>query len=482
MIHTTIFFESMIQRSVWPVLRLILFVVLLVPCLPANAAPLPQSGYAPTYTVWATREGLVGKRTANGHVIQPRDRFVALPSWRVLSSLGGHEFQVRVTYGNRSVVLPVWDVGPWNTHDDYWSPDRERYRDLPVGVPMAQAAVLDGYNGGLDEFGRVIQDPNGIDIADGAFWDDLQMTRTAKVQVTFLWMGRDPGPPPGAIDVTPGTPQPANPPAQPASPPAAPPAQPQATPTPSGPAAPAPSIPAGGLAVDNSDANYNADQQNWFKGNCGVNDSHAWTYSTNDPAKATHSARWKPSLPSAGIYEVMAYIPPCGDVQASTSTTYKVTHANGTSEVKIDQQAALGTWASLGSFSFNGNAGQQVELSDLTADERRSVRFDALVWVQREDHEPPNATISKITRQNNGYLIEWESDDVSGIEFYDVQVRQLPNGIWRDWRMGTSETSAWFGPDEGRHFAFRVRARDRAGNLQEWPPEEQMTTREAIIP
>jgi hypothetical protein len=153
----------------------------------------PVQPLAPTYRILATREGLVGYRTANGHRIRPRDRFVALPSWGVLSSRGGNEFQVRVTYRGRSVVLPVWDVGPWNTRDDYWNPNR-RYSDLPVGLPMAQAARQQGYNGGRDEFGRRVRHANGIDIADGAFWDDLGMTDTDWVEVTFLWLGADPGP------------------------------------------------------------------------------------------------------------------------------------------------------------------------------------------------------------------------------------------------------------------------------------------------
>jgi hypothetical protein len=186
--------------------RFVFFMVCLVGLLPSATvraedsqtppAPDAQSrAIAPTYRVFATREGLVGHRTANGHIIQPRDRFVALPSWKALSSKGGNEFQVRVTYEGRSVILPVWDVGPWNTNDDYWSPDR-KYSDLPVGMPMAQAARLDGYNGGRDMFGRRIRHPNGIDIADGAFWDDLGMTDSDWVEVTFLWLGADPGPPP----------------------------------------------------------------------------------------------------------------------------------------------------------------------------------------------------------------------------------------------------------------------------------------------
>src|SRR5215213_1744007 len=121
--------------------------LLLTAALPLARARAEQIPTAPTFTVFATREGLVGHRTANGHRIQPRDRFVALPSWTVLASDGGQEFQVRVSYRGRSAVLPVWDVGPWNTRDEYWSPSR-RYGDLPIGKPMAHAAYESSYNGG----------------------------------------------------------------------------------------------------------------------------------------------------------------------------------------------------------------------------------------------------------------------------------------------------------------------------------------------
>ena len=143
---------------------------------------------ATTFRVYATREGLVGRRTANGHRIATRDRFVALPSWRVLNSRGERDYEVRVTYGERSVVLPIWDVGPWNTRDDYWSSTREMWQDLPRGMPQAQAAVQLGHNGGRDQFGRRPNLPNGIDIADGAFWDDLGLRSHAWVDVTFLWL------------------------------------------------------------------------------------------------------------------------------------------------------------------------------------------------------------------------------------------------------------------------------------------------------
>jgi hypothetical protein len=161
-----------------------------------------QGMAALTYRVFATREGLVGGTTANGHVIKTNDRFVALPSRRGLASNGGTEYQVRVCYPvtGKCTTTSVWDVGPWNTKDDYWNPSsvREMWKDLPQGKPEAQAAYQDGYNGGYDQFGRRPSNPAGIDIADGSFWYDLGMSNNDWVNVTYLWTGSTP-PPTGLV-------------------------------------------------------------------------------------------------------------------------------------------------------------------------------------------------------------------------------------------------------------------------------------------
>ena len=119
-----------------------------------QAAPLKSR-------VFATREGLVGGTTANGHVIVSRDHFVALPSRRGLSGNGSGTYSVKVCTASRCAFEPVWDVGPWNTKDDYWNPSatREMWKDLPQGKPEAQAAYQDGYNGGKDQFGRTGREP-----------------------------------------------------------------------------------------------------------------------------------------------------------------------------------------------------------------------------------------------------------------------------------------------------------------------------------
>ncbi len=154
---------------------------------------LPRiTGPTGTYRVFATRVGLVGNSTANGHVVAPRDHFVALPSRRTLSTRESSDYTVQVCADNgRCAWVPVWDIGPWNTSDDYWNLPlvRESWDDLPQGLPEAQAAYQDGYNGGRDQFGRQVLNPAGIDLADGTFWDALRLRDNQWVSVNYLWAG-----------------------------------------------------------------------------------------------------------------------------------------------------------------------------------------------------------------------------------------------------------------------------------------------------
>ena len=165
--------------------------------LTAYPAPDPRADAddapAVSYRVFATHEGLVGKTTANGHVITEEDMFVALPSRRALSTRDGSDYSVRVCAPHgRCAYAPVWDVGPWNTRDDYWSaPDeRQDWRDLPRGVPQAQAATQDGHNGGKDQFGRTVLNPAGIDLSGRLFFDALVLKNNEWVTVDYLWTGQ----------------------------------------------------------------------------------------------------------------------------------------------------------------------------------------------------------------------------------------------------------------------------------------------------
>jgi hypothetical protein len=167
--------------------------------LSADSAPQANAltaGTELTYKVYGTREGLIGGKTANGHIITSRDHFVALPSGKGLASKGTGEYTVRVcrTDGSKCEYAPVWDIGPWNTQDDYWNPAsvRTKFKDLPQGQPEAYAAYHNGYNGGKSGLGYKVQNPAGIDLADGVFWDGLGMSDNGNVNVTYLWTGSGP--------------------------------------------------------------------------------------------------------------------------------------------------------------------------------------------------------------------------------------------------------------------------------------------------
>ena len=412
---------------------------------------------APTYRIYATREGLVGHRTANGHIIRPYDQFVALPSWRALSSYRGYEYQVRVTYKGRSKVVPVWDVGPWNTRDDYWSTNRQSWKDLPRGLPEAQAAYYDGYNGGRDERGRRPNLPNGIDIADGTFWD-LGIPDNAWVEVTFLWEGYDPGA---------GTPA--------------------ATPTPNVTATPLPVAlpPAGSILVDNRDNSFREMQGTWFDARCGFNGSHRWTKSVANESQVDNLGVWKAPITNPGFYEVIAYIPPCGE-PATKNATYVIAHDGSNTKVRVDQEANQNKWYSLGVYYFKG--GNEIRLDDVTGEEGLSVRYDAMAWLPRSDNTAPNATIIDVKDLGAGrYEVHWNGqDDSTGVASFDVQV-QRNGGEWVDWLVTTTELKDTFIIDvnaadaENSTYGFRARARDWAGNTGEFPPNAQATSAEPLM-
>lgn len=159
------------------------------PCDPsASAGDFQALVTRPTVRLYATRQGLVGGVTANGHRIVERDRFAALPSKRALNPRDGRDYQLEVSYKGKKATVPVWDVGPWNIKDNFWESPREMWNDLPRFTPQAHAAFFDNYNDGRDQFGRLILYPASIDLADGTFWDDLGMKGSDWVDVTFLWV------------------------------------------------------------------------------------------------------------------------------------------------------------------------------------------------------------------------------------------------------------------------------------------------------
>ncbi len=61
------------------------------------------------------------------------------------------------------------------------------------------------------------------------------------------------------------------------------------------------------------------------------------------------------------------------------------------------------------------------------------------------------------------------TDNASGCQRYDVQVRDDVLGQWQDWRSGVTEVSGLFRGLSGHRYCFRARALDNAANLEDWP-------------
>jgi hypothetical protein len=92
-------------------------------------------------TVKATREGLIGQRTASGYVIDTVVPFVALPATEAL----GRCVRLLNPLTGISCFAIVLDVGPWNTQDNAYvfggsRPQAESGKDM-TGRPTNGAGI-----------------------------------------------------------------------------------------------------------------------------------------------------------------------------------------------------------------------------------------------------------------------------------------------------------------------------------------------------
>ncbi len=116
-------------------------------------------------------------------------RYEAALPHRKLKFRGG--YRVRIRNGGHRIRVPIKEVGPWNIHDNYWDRRRDMWKNLPRGLPEAQAAYYNNYNRGRDEFGRKVLNPAGVDLTPRAArklglrkyqnaWVSLSLPRTRR--------------------------------------------------------------------------------------------------------------------------------------------------------------------------------------------------------------------------------------------------------------------------------------------------------------
>ena len=79
--------------------------------------------------------------------------------------------------------------------------------------------------------------------------------------------------------------------------------------------------------------------------------------------------------------------------------------------------------------------------------------------------------------------INWDATDASGeVVLFDVQVKVGASDTWTNWLIGATHKQATYQGQDGLRYAFRCRAKDAAGNLEEYPDTEMITVSIDISP
>jgi TolB protein len=98
----------------------------------------------------------------------------------------------------------------------------------------------------------------------------------------------------------------------------------------------------------------------------------------------------------------------------------------------------------------------------------------------------PTSTINLLPPNSPaGFQLDWSGSDSGGSELmsFDVQVKDGSSGTWSDWQMSTTSTQGFYVGTGGHSYLFRIRARDRAYNLEPWPVDyDTSTTVESMPP
>ncbi|MBP1694352.1 MAG: hypothetical protein H6Q37_2235 [Chloroflexi bacterium] len=153
-------------------------------------AMLAQKTYPRSFEVYATRYDAGDRK-----IVALPDKCVKFANGGAMQCPGyayGQGYSVAISYKGNLVVALVEESGPWNVDDNYWSKTsdpqpRRKFADLGLGVPEAQAAYFNGYNGGADQFGRTVTSPVAIDISKALAADLGLGPGNNQVTVTFLW-------------------------------------------------------------------------------------------------------------------------------------------------------------------------------------------------------------------------------------------------------------------------------------------------------
>lgn len=131
-------------------------------------------------TVKATREGLIGGKTASGYIVDTVVSFCALPTPHAL----GRHVRIRNPLTNKSCIAQVLDVGPWNIKDEAYVFQRAAMTTADYMKSPEMGEIRPQAETGTDLFGRKTNKA-GIDLSESV-WRALDMKDNGNVSWEFI--------------------------------------------------------------------------------------------------------------------------------------------------------------------------------------------------------------------------------------------------------------------------------------------------------
>ncbi|OGO08344.1 MAG: hypothetical protein A3K46_04850, partial [Chloroflexi bacterium RBG_13_60_9] len=143
-------------------------------------------------------------------------------------------------------------------------------------------------------------------------------------------------------------------------------------------------LPPSSLLLDDGDSGFLFAGTSIWQGSVdGMNGSYLWTFAAQSVPDVV--VTWLPAFQGCGRYQVEAYIP--AGVGLTDAARYRIRHLRGSESVTISQSAYNGAWAPLGIFEFGVQGSANIQLSNLTGEDPKLMRwvgFDAVRWVLLE--------------------------------------------------------------------------------------------------
>jgi hypothetical protein len=115
----------------------------------------------------------------------------------------------------------------------------------------------------------------------------------------------------------------------------------------------------------------------------GVGDGGHMLWTWNNAGFIDNMGDWRPGLAAPGRYEVSVFIPRLHGT--TTRAHYEVYHADGRTDVIVNQNNAYDAWVSLGTYRFVAGTSGLLRLTDMTGERgvTTQIGFDSARWTPR---------------------------------------------------------------------------------------------------